>query len=203
MSSKKKSRDLVALGAALMPTRALLALVGVKPEDASAAERALGLVGGARDSALHPLASGPRLIAALELGRRAWMLPSPAGRRVRSPVDVAAICAPRVNAEQQSFALALDRRLTVARVVATDLDPVNVLHATLAAGVTRVVVGIGRAGHPAVPTADDTALAERLQSACALVDVALLDVVLLGDDGFASLARLGILRALPNDPRYR
>src|SRR5688500_8033942 len=88
-------RDVTALGAHCLSTRELLALAGVKENETAAAERALTLIGAARDSAVRALRSGPRLAAALELGRRAWMLPSPAGRRVRAPVDVAAICAPR------------------------------------------------------------------------------------------------------------
>lgn len=199
---KKQTKDLRALGAHVMPTRELLALSGVAADEANEAERALALVGAARDAALQPLRSGPRLMALLELGRRAWMLPSPAGRRVRAPVDVAAICAPRFTSDEPgSMTIALDRRLTVARVVSSSLEPAVLLRDTLGAGVTRVAVALNRRGRRAVPSTDDAALAERLLAACALVDVKLIDIVILGDDGFSSLLRLGIVSG--SEPRYR
>jgi hypothetical protein len=142
---KTKTRDLAALGAQLMPTRDLLALAGVHPEEASDAEHALSLHCAAREIALRPLRCGPRLVAAIELGRRAWMLPSPAGRRVRAPVDVAAVCAPRfAGTEHDAMAIALDRRMTIARVACAPVDAVGVPRFTLAAGVTRVVVAISQ-----------------------------------------------------------
>lgn len=203
MTSRTK-RDITALGAHCMPTRELLTLAGVHDDEARAAEEALSLVGAARDAAVRALRSGPRLTAALELGRRAWMLPSPAGRRVRAPVDVAAICAPRFAADEaKDITIALDRRLTVAKVASTALEPALVLRATLGAGVTRVVIGVNRRGHRAVPSVDDTKRAAEMHAACALVDVTLLDIVLLGDDGFASLTRLGVLPSAGRDPRYR
>lgn len=199
-----KRSDIVALGAACMPTRELLKLAGVHPEDVPAAEQALGLLGAARDARVRALRSGPRLAAALELGRRAWMLPSPAGRRVRAPIDVAAICAPRfADRAADCYSIALDRRLTVARVEQTATSPKAVLRAALAAGTTRAVVGLNRTGKRAVPTNDDATFAEALLAACAVVGVSLVDIVILGDDGFCSLLRLGVLPASSTDNRYR
>lgn len=198
----KQRKGITALGAHGLTNRELLKLAGVHDDEVNAAERALSLIGAARDTAVRALRSGPRLASAIELGRRAWMLPSPAGRRVRAPVDVAAICAPRfVDEGVTNLVIALDRRLTIARVASVELHPALVLRETLAAGVTRVVVGVNRHGHRAVPTTDDARLADALIAACALVDVALLDVVLLGDDGFASCMRLGLMTC--SDARYR
>lgn len=200
---RRNIRDIAALGAHCTSTRDLLKLAGADDNDALAAEHALSLVGAARDAALRSLKCGPRLLAALELGRRAWMLPSPAGRRVRGPVDVAAIAAPRFTSDEPpAMTIALDRRLTVARLTSGAIEPALVLRDTLGAGVTRVAVSLNKRGQRAAPTTDDTALAERLTAACALVDVKLLDVVLVGDDGFSSLRRLGLLAAC-GDPRYR
>lgn len=202
MGKRSGTRDMTALGAASLPTRELLALAGVADGEALAAEQALALVGAARDAAVRALKSGPRLAAALELGRRAWMLPSPAGRRVRAPVDVAAIAAPRFTSDEPAnVVIALDRRLTVARVTGSDAEPALVLRDTLGAGVTRVALGVNRRGHRAVPTTDDAARAEQLMAACKLVNVALIDIVILGDDGFSSLLRLGLVPWC--DPRYR
>lgn len=63
----RDSRDLVALGATALPTRDLLRIAGVRPDEARAAEEALALLGASRDAALRSLTSGPRLIAALEI----------------------------------------------------------------------------------------------------------------------------------------
>jgi DNA repair protein RadC len=194
--------DLCALGAAALPTRDLVAvLLRHRPDDDElrAAERALSLVGPAREAALLAHKHGPQLLAAVELGRRAWMLPSPAGRRVRAPVDVASVVAPRAG-DGGACAVALDVRLTVARVVPVAREPSDVMKAALAAGCTRVVVAERRA-HAAVPTSDDEDFAERLRRAGAVVGVRVLDVVILGDDGFCSLLRLGIMRSA--EPRYR
>src|SRR5690349_11738060 len=79
--------DHLALAAHTLASRDLLKLAGVAGGELVAAEHALSLCGPARDTALRELKCGPRLLAAVELGRRAWMLPSPAGRRIRSPVD--------------------------------------------------------------------------------------------------------------------
>lgn len=199
-----KRRDVIGLGAQAMTTRDLLQLAGVKDDELAAAEQGMALLGAARDQAIRTLRSGPRLLAALELGRRAWMLPSPVGRRVRAPVDVAAVCAPRfADGRAQCLALALDKRMTIARIEAIALEPGWVLRATLGAGVTRVVVALNRIAHRAVPTIDDTKLADALHAACRLVDVTLVDIVLLGDDGFASLAQLGIVAPSERERRYR
>jgi len=77
------------------------------------------------------------------------------------------------------------------------------LRAVLAAGATRAVVGLNRTGKRAVPTNDDTSFAEALLAASVVVGVSLVDIVILGDDGFCSLLRLGVLPADCNDSRYR
>src|SRR5688572_29222250 len=122
------TRDLCALGASSLPTKDLLAIALRRRDDDELreAERALSLYGGARDAALRAMKAGPQLLAVVELGRRAWMLPSPAGRRVRAPVDVAAVVAPRVletdanastlassHTDERVWLLALDARLTL------------------------------------------------------------------------------------------
>lgn len=53
----------------------------------------------------------------------------------------------------------------------------------------------------AVPTADDTAWVEKLELACATVGVKLVDLVVVGDDGFSSFLRVGLIGG--GDARYR
>jgi hypothetical protein len=196
-----RTEDLCALGANTMATKDLVAiLAGGRDDEVIEAERALSLTGPPRDAALRSLHAGPRLLAAVELGRRAWMTPSPAGRRMRSPVDVAAVIAPRAEVDDGLWVLSLDVRLTLARVERTDAAPGNVLRSTLAAACRRMVVAIRRANR-AVPDSADEDLALAIAGASAVVDVGLVDFVILGDDGFCSLARLGLLPAC--DARYR
>jgi DNA repair protein RadC len=53
----------------------------------------------------------------------------------------------------------------------------------------------------AVPTTDDARFVEQLLAAARAVGVSVVDVVILGDDGFSSLARLGMVPHA--DARYR
>src|SRR5687768_4984563 len=152
LRGRMRPRDLCALGAAHLPTKDLVAILlkrGHGPE-LDEATRALSLTGAARDAALRALAPGPQLLAAVELGRRAWMRPSPAGRRVRAPVDVAAVVAPRATDEDAAWIVALDLRLTVVRAAAVAADPGPILRTALAAGARFVAIARKRAS-PAVP----------------------------------------------------
>ena len=207
--TSNNTRDLCALGASSLPTKNLLAMALRRRDDDELrdAERALSLYGSARDAALRAMKAGPQLLAVVELGRRAWMLPSPAGRRVRAPVDVAAVVAPRVHTatdgaidDDHVWLLALDARLTLARVVALPANPAALLRAALVAGTSRLVVARTRPAR-AVPTSDDARFVEQLLTAADAVGVTIVDVVILGDDGFSSLARLGMVPHA--DPRYR
>lgn len=203
------TRDLCVLSASSLPTKDLLALALRRRDDDELrdVERALSLYGSARDAALRAMKAGPQLLAVVELGRRAWMLPSPAGRRVRAPVDVAAVVAPRVLTATDGaltpdhvWLLALDARLTLARLVVLPADPAALLRAALVAGTSRLVVARTRPAR-AVPTSDDARFVERLLTAAGAVGVTVVDVVILGDDGFSSLSRLGMVPHA--DPRYR
>ncbi|MCC7111764.1 MAG: hypothetical protein IT382_20890 [Deltaproteobacteria bacterium] len=195
--------DLVSLGARAVPSRELLRLVLRRADDDALdrAVRALALVGAARDAALLDLPEGPRLAAALELGRRAWMLPSPGGRRVASPVDVAAAVAPRVGGatDAEAWVLALDARMCLARLQPCASEAGRLLRAGLLGGGERLLVAV-RHHRPAVPSADDRMQAVELSRLAAACGAPLLDWVILGEDGFCSLLRLGLLPSV--DRRY-
>jgi hypothetical protein len=137
------------------------------------------------------------LLAAVELGRRAWQLPSARGRRVRGPADVAAIARPHL--EDGGLVLALDVRMRVARI-ASVMAPIDALQVTVGAGCARFVVAYALGGS-AVPSPAHVDAATRMQEAARVVGVACVDAVLLGDDGHASLVRLGLMSA--SEPRYR
>lgn len=193
--------ELVTFGARALPARELVRLLVPRADEAALdrAERALALVGPAREAALLDLPYGPRLAAALELGRRAWMLPSPRGRRIHGPTDVAATIAPRASPDE-TWLLGLDARLTLCRLVACPEEPGALLRTALMAGAARLVVCTRRAT-PAVPTTTDVERAQTLAALATSCRTPLLDWVVLGDDGCCSLARLGLLP--PGDRRYR
>lgn len=186
---------------------------GLQADEVRAACRALALSGDARTRALRDHRAGDRLLAALELGRRACLAPTQVRRRLRGPADAAALMRPLlagVTPSPSSSApssvhvlalLSLDVRM---RVVAADVlapsTPGVVLRRTLSLGANRALVGRVTAG-PAVPRSDDVDAALELLRAARLVDCCLVDWIILGDDGTASLARLGLLE--PGDARYR
>jgi DNA repair protein RadC len=198
------SRDLVCIGAAALSSQELVRILTRNRLDDAAlldATRALTLLGPARDAALLSSPAGPELLAAIELGRRAWMLPPPTGRRVRSPVDVAAIAAPRMEAnDARALVIALDLRLQLARIEFVECAPGAMLRSALVGGASRFVVAVRKAS-PASPTTDDAERMRRLSEIAQEIGVPLVDAVVLGDDGFASLLRLGVIAQ--GDARYR
>lgn len=204
--------DLRVFGAATLPDRELVRLVcgpRVSDVDVDTAVTALELAPAAREGVLLDSPHGPRLLAALELGRRAARVPSSSLARLCGPADVVAAVGPRVVDDARWWLVALDVRLRLARAVALEvgtgddaIDDVVVLglQQALQAGCRRLVLLRRRPG-PAVPDDDDVAVLEALRARAGLIGVAALDVVRLGDDGWCSLVRLGF--APSRDPRYR
>lgn len=205
----RRERDLRVLGARGLDSAALVRLVcgRVADDDVAEAVTALGLEPRARDAVLLRSPLGPRLLAAMELGRRAWLLPSPAATRITGPADVMAALAPRLVDDHSIWVIAIDVRLRVAgaRPIddGADVDDLvaGVLQQTLAVGCRRVVLVSRRPG-PAIIDVDDAARLRLLRERGALVGVVVLDHVVCGDDGWASLLRLGVVEG-SGDPRYR
>jgi DNA repair protein RadC len=171
--------------------------------DVDDAAAALSLHWRAREAALLRLAHGPRLLAAIELGRRAWMTTPPIGTRLHGPADVAAVAAPRLVDDERRLVLCLDVRGRVARmtlVADDDDDEVTALQEILVAGCRRGIV-CRRVSGPALASEHEVARVTRLKRCGAMVGVDVVDGVLLGDDGFCSLLRLGLIGVAP-DRRY-
>jgi hypothetical protein len=199
----KSTLDLRALGARSLSTRLLVQELVPRADDAEleAAVAALALHPRARDPALLDLKHGPRLLAAVEIGRRAWLLSPVVGVRIQGPVDVVAVAGPRVVDDDRACVIAVDVRGRVARVgFVDDIASADALRIVLGAGCRRAVVAL-RVARPAVPTTADVQRALVLRERGGVVDVDVLDVVLLGDDGFCSLLRLGLLGPA-HDGRY-
>lgn len=201
----KPPPDLRALGARHLSSRVLVRqLLGTHLDD-DEVDEAVGILAlhhRARESALLELRHGPRLLAAVELGRRAWMSSPPIGARVAGPTAVAAVAAPFLVDTAQILVIALDPRGRVARLrKVADVSVTTVVQEILQAGCRRGVVA-RRVPRPAVPRDDDVEAAVNVRERGHVVDVDVVDWVLLGDDGFCSLLRLGLLGAAA-DHRYR
>lgn len=207
------TNDLIALGAASMPTEGLIQILlcgRVDNEECRRAAAALLLSPNARVEALLDLSRGPQLLAALELGRRALLWPSPRGQQIRGPSDVAALAAPRCQAgEEVLLAFALDARLAVTRVLEVargHVDevvarPADVLGPVLATGCRHLALAHRHLSGDPTPSRDDERCTLRLLDCARELGMVLLDHVVLGDEGHTSMRRIGLLPAA--DLRYR
>ncbi|HUP51976.1 MAG TPA: DNA repair protein RadC [Longimicrobiales bacterium] len=143
-------------------------------------------------------ATAARILAALELGRRAAAEEGGAGGHVRGPADVFARMGPRLrDAGQEEFhALLLNSRHRVLREV---LVTRGILDSALIhpREVFRPAVGEGAAGvilvhnHPSgdpTPSAEDRAVTRQLAEAGRAVGIPVLDHVVVGRGAYTSLA---------------
>jgi hypothetical protein len=214
-SPRRRERDLRVLGARALHAAALVRLVcGERADDVEVqqAARALQLDPSARDAALLRSPLGPKLLAAVELGRRAWLMPAPASARVTSPAEAVSALGPRLADDRRLWLLALDVRLRVALARPLDVDTTAgdrdaealaalVLQHTLGGGCRRCVVVSRRPG-PAIVDVNDAVQLQKLRDAAGTVGVSVLDHVLCGDDGWVSMLRLGVVVG-STDLRYR
>lgn len=202
--------DVCVVGARLLADEALVRLV-VGPRAAeqivSAATHALSLSGSARMAALRDLPCGPRILAAVELGRRATHVPLPGRRRIQGPSEAAACLTGHGDDERESlFVLALDARLRLARLAEipgtesmVSTSPADILGVALAAGCSRLVLAHRHLG-AATPSQADLDGTATLVRAADVLGVIVFDHVILGDDGHQSMLHLGFLP--PRDARY-
>lgn len=204
--------DLLAFGAAALPTEALLRLLlgpEARDEELHRLSEALALAPQARLEALRAAEHGPALLAALELGRRALLWPPPTRVPIRSPSDVAAVAAARVpDGAESLLVLALDERLGLARAFfaahgspdEVKARPSDVLGPVLSAGCRRFVLCHRHLSGDPTPSGVDKRATLRLFERGRELGAALLDHVVLGDGGHVSMLRAGLLS--PLDRRY-
>jgi DNA repair protein RadC len=143
-------------------------------------------------------ATAARILAALELGRRAAAEDAGTEGHVRGPADVFARMGPRLRdaAQEEFHALLLNSRHRVLREV---LVTRGILDSALIhpREVFRPAVGEGAAGvilvhnHPSgdpTPSAEDRAVTRQLAEAGRAVGIPVLDHVVIGRGAYASLA---------------
>lgn len=146
-----------------------------------------------------------RLLAAVELGRRALTRPLPKGRRLVSSRDVDAALRPRLAREEVEHFLAIPLdakhrptgtlRLSTGSLVACPVEPATVFRALVRHAAAAVVfVHNHPSGHPE-PSPEDVALTRRLCDAGDLLGVEVLDHVIIGAEGYFSFLDAGLLAA--------
>jgi DNA repair protein RadC len=192
------ANDPLAAGAATLSDHALLrCITGEGHEDECAqAATLLALDDAARLELLRELSIGPAVLAALELGRRAVLFPRHAALVVRSPTDAALLARPHlVGPPDALVALVLDSRGSVVRLKAfatswsklARADRAEIFGAVLAAGCRRLV--LAAAVDPPVTDRVDRQRFSALARSARGVGIDLVDVVLIGALGLASMAR--------------
>ena len=144
-----------------------------------------------------------RLLAGMELGRRAVARAVPPRARLASPREVAAYLLPRFSAAdvEQFGVLLLDARhrvlhariLTRGTVDASTAHPREVFREAALAGAAGVVLFHNHPSGDPTPSAEDLALTRRLRLAGELMGIEVVDHIILGDAVYCSLREAGQL----------
>lgn len=210
---------LASVGPTALGTRELLAvLVGSGGPGGSALEVAdllleasegsLRRMGSSPPGALRRLpgvgeATATRILAALELGRRAAEEVLSAPERIRGPEDVHALLGPLLRdlPQEEFHALLLNAQHRVMRrvLVTRGILDASLIHARevfrpaiLESAAAVVLVHNHPSGDP-TPSAEDRAVTQHLSGAGRSLGIRVLDHVIVGREGFVSLAREGLV----------
>ena len=209
------------VGARNLSLRELLALVvgsGSSGSSATAvAERLAKLADGsmqrlaAMDVALLErvpgvgLATASRVLASLELGRRAAADDADPGARVRGPADVFARMGPRLRdvLQEEFHALLLNSRHRIVREVLVTrgtldsslIHPREVFRPAVAESAAGVILVHNHPSGDPTPSAEDRAVTRQLAEAGRALGIPVLDHIVVGRGTYASLAEV-----LPRGP---
>jgi DNA repair protein RadC len=209
-------RRLQELGPAALAEHELLALVlgggrGSPTARSQALAEALGCNGGLARALPEELAGHPgvgpaaaaRLVAALELGRRAAAPAPPAGVPIRSSRQVAGWFRSRLQHRQREglHALLLDGKhrplgalcLAEGNWTSCQADPKSLLAACLRRGAPAAILIHNHPSGDPTPSREDLVLTERLVRAAGVVGIEVLDHLIVGREGTFSLADAGLM----------
>ncbi|MCG3135370.1 MAG: hypothetical protein HMLKMBBP_02996 [Planctomycetes bacterium] len=150
-------------------------------------------------------ARAARVLAALELGRRAQTEPLVRGLPVRAAADVFRHYHPllRELRIEQFRVLLLDGKHRVLReelisqgtLTSSPVHPREVFGPAIRHSAAAVVLVHNHPSGDPAPSADDLEITRRLSDVGALVGIRVVDHVIVGDGAFASLADKGLLRS--------
>lgn len=148
-------------------------------------------------------ATAARILAALELGRRAAVERQERDDPIRGPADVFARVGPLLrDLQQEEFhALLLNAQHRVLRDVlvtrgildASLIHPREVFRAAIVESAAGVILVHNHPSGDPTPSQEDGAVTRQLVSAGAAVGIPVLDHVIVGGDGFVSLSERGQL----------
>jgi DNA repair protein RadC len=148
-----------------------------------------------------------RILAALEVGRRATAVPLDPGTPIRSSRDVVAAFRPRlVDAREERFyAVPVDARHRPLRVVevargglaSCPVSPADVFRQVLGAAAAAVVLVHNHPSGAPSPSREDQAFTTRMVRAGALLGIEVLDHVIVGREGDFSFLDAGWLPPAP------
>lgn len=209
---------LVELGVGALADTELLALVlGCGNQGASALDLARRLTadaGGLRKLASRTLAEwrtepgigealGARLAAVFEIGRRVRMRPPRRGQPVRHPQQMATYLGTRLaDAQSESFGvLLLDARnrlladdvLSQGGWSASVVRPREVFRRALLAGAPALILYHNHPSGDPAPSREDIQITRQLVDAGQLLGIKVLDHLIVGVEGYASLRERGLL----------
>ena len=141
--------------------------------------------------------------AALELGRRAAIEEREDGAPLRSPRDVFAVFAPRLeDLPVEEFHVAvldsqhrLERDVTVTRGILNSslVHPREVFREAIAERAAAVILVHNHPSGDPTPSADDRVVTEQLAAAGRLLDIPVHDHVIIGRGRYTSFAEAGLL----------
>jgi len=150
-----------------------------------------------------------QVLAALELARRVHLAPD-ARPRLRTAGDVYRYLAPRLALLRRevfhvlSFntrnVLLADARVAEGTTDACTVDPREVFRAALGARATAVIFAHNHPSGDPEPSEADLQLTRELQAGARIFHLRVLDHVVVGAGRYVSLARCGLLHALPPGP---
>ena len=143
-------------------------------------------------------ATAARIVAALELGRRASAESTVEADRIRGPADVFRRMGPRLRdlPQEEFHALLLNTRHRVVREVAVTrglldaslIHPREVFRAAVTEGAAGIIIVHNHPSGDPTPSADDRSVTRQLTSAGKALGIPVLDHVIVGAETFTSLA---------------
>ncbi|MHB1864525.1 MAG: RadC family protein [Gemmatimonadaceae bacterium] len=217
--SERPRERLVALGVHALSSAELLAIVigagGARRSALRLGQDVLASAGGSlRRIGMQPVAAlrgveGVGLVravtihAALELGRRMAAESRDDGAPVRSPRDVVALFAPRLeDLPVEEFHVAvldsqhrLERDVTITRGILNSslVHPREVFREAIAERAASVILVHNHPSGDPMPSPDDRAVTDQLVAAGRLLDIPVHDHVIIGRGRYTSFAEAGLL----------
>jgi DNA repair protein RadC len=202
------------LGASALTDLELLSvLLGIGPRIQGIAEELVSRSGGLKAFLLKdPLelcaqpglgpARAAQVLAALELGRRAWRT-TERRPRLRSPREIYAYLAPTLSALRREVfhvlcfnprnVLLADVRVAEGTMDTCPVDPREVYAAALAARASAIVLAHNHPSGDPEPSLQDISLTMQLAEAGQLLGIKVLDHLIVGDAAYVSLMQRGKL----------